>query len=224
MEACGTFTTYLWNSTEDIYKNILQSDFVTGIAAGTLSESSFNHYLAQDVLYIAHDTTAFKKVSERAYNTDEKEFFKQMSEDCMEIENALHDDFIKHFNTQAATSQSKAFKDYCDFLDNCIWNDEYPVAVAALLPCFWVYGKAGMHIINTAVPDNKYQMFIDTYSGDDYTEYCRKFIEITERLAENASPQTQEKMQKAFVQSTLHELAVFEESGEKSSLSNTLHT
>lgn len=212
MKAVGKFTKEIWDSTTDIYNEIINSKFVIDLANGSLAEESFKHYLSQDILYIQKDTEALYLISQRSENIEEKDFFLRMSKDCMEIENILHNEFLDYFNVKAVKEQSPAFANYSNYLLNQVNNASYPVAVAALLPCFWVYGKVGQHILENQSINNKYQKFIDTYSGDEYIEYTRHFIKITESHGQYADNTLRQEIIEAFVTSSRHELLVFEES------------
>lgn len=215
MIAAGDFIKEMWENTEETYRSIINSEFVTGLASGKLAEESFKHYLSQDIIYIKNDAIALEELSKRATNANEKDFFIRMSKDCIEIENILHGEFLNYFNAQKAKEQSPAFLKYSDFLLNQVNNAPYPVAVAALLPCFWVYGKVGQHILNIQSPNNKYQKFIDTYAGDEYNEYTSEFIDITELQGKNADNLIQKEMINAFKIGSYHEFSVFEEAALK---------
>jgi len=212
MNTVGEFTQEIWNNISDIYNDIINSKYVRDLASGSLAEESFKHYLSQDVLYIQKDTIALELISNRAIDKMEKDFFLKMSKDCMEIENILHNEFLDYFQVKAAKEQSPAFSAYSNFLLDQVNTAAFPVAVAALLPCFWVYGKVGNHILDTQSPNNKYQKFIDTYSGDEYINYTRQFINITESHGQKADSSLRQEIINAFITSSKHELLVFEES------------
>jgi thiaminase/transcriptional activator TenA len=76
------------------------------------------------------------------------------------------------------------------------------VSVAALLPCFWIYWEVGTHLMNTAVPDNPYQPWIDTYADAAFAEGVRKVIAITDRLGADATAGRAEEMLAAFVRAS----------------------
>lgn len=212
MEAVGDFTREMWTEVEDVYKQILECEFTQALAKGNLSEKAFKHYLSQDVLYMKVDAECLMRMSKRSDSPKEKDFFYRMSTDCVEIEEILHNDFMKYFNISPAENLSPAFKEYCDFLDVNTKDKLYSVGVAALLPCFWLYGKVGLWVYNNHKEDNKYKKFIDTYSGDDYINYTRTFIEIMENQAKSLDLESKKKIFSIFKESCIHELKVFEES------------
>jgi len=211
MQAKGPFTRQLWQAIEGIYSEAIDHQFVLGLANGDLLKSYFAHYLSQDVLYIKDDNRALTLVSERAINSEQKEFFKSLAEDGLAIEKALHDEFLEHFKIEEAQEKSPVIKAYTDFLLSHVEHSEYSIAVAALLPCFWLYNKVGAEIIKKSKPNNPYQKWIDTYQGDEYEDFTSQFIQILEDLAEKANATTLEKMKEAFVESARFELAFFEE-------------
>lgn len=213
MKAVGEFTNKLWECTSEIYEELISCSFVTGLSNGTLSESAFKHYLSQDVIYIQKDAEALAKMSYRALFEKERDFFKRMVSDCIEIEDVLHNEFMDYFQVEVAKEQSSAFSDYNSFLEEKVNNAAYPIAIAALLPCFWLYGKVGHHILATQSPNNKYQKFIDTYSGEEYIDYTKEFISIMENQASKVNKVIQEEIIHAFIESSRHELNVFLEAG-----------
>jgi len=211
METVGPFTRKLWDTIHPVYEQIINCLFVRRLMDGTLPRNWFTHYLSQDVLYIIDDSRALAVTAARAKNPDEMYFFLQMAKDGLDIERALHDDFIRQFNIHGTVKKLPAFNAYADFLLNNAFNSPYPVAVAALLPCFWVYYKMGEYVFKNTIDDNPYRKWIDTYSGDEYMQYTKKFIHITENLGQKADPVIRKQMVSAFTEGAKHELQVLEE-------------
>ena len=52
----------------------------------------------------------------------------------------------------------------------------YEVAVAALLPCFWIYWEVGKHLLTIARPHNPYQAWIDTYADEAFARGVRQYV------------------------------------------------
>jgi len=209
----GTFPTDLWHSIEDIFPKILTCDFVVKLSDGTLCDGSFSHYLSQDILYLQQDNKALKIIADRSLNKKYSDFFLRMASDGIEVEKIMHNEYLSYFQIEEATEQSPAFSAYGRFILDHARFSPYPVAAVALLPCFWVYAETGIKIISNSIKNNKYQKFIDTYSGEEYTNYINQYIDIIEELGQKTSPEARKLMQDAFIKATKHELAVFEESG-----------
>ncbi len=209
--AQGDFTQRLWEATLPVFRQIINSPFISGLAKGTLPRGWFAHYLSQDVLYLRQDNQALELLSQRASNKEGKDFFRQLAEDGIAVEQAMQNEYLAYFNIQEAKEQSPVFGKYGRFLLDVAQNFPYPVALAALLPCFWLYGEVGQHVTTHQVANNPYQKFIDTYAGEAYDWVTVQFIQLLEKYGQQASGSTKEKMKEAFLQSTRFEYLVFEE-------------
>ncbi len=211
IQAAGPFTHRLWMTVQPVYDQILNCSYVKRLADGTLPHSWFVHYISQDALYLTDDSRALSAAAARAPDPEEMYFLLQLAKDGLDIERALQDDFIKHFAIQEPHERSPAFKAYATFLLDHAFHSPFPVAIAALLPCFWVYYNIGETILNNTVIDNAYQKWIETYSGAAYKEYTHRFIQMTEKHGQNARSGISKQMIKAFAEGTKHELRVLKE-------------
>ncbi len=206
------FTRQLWDSAADIIHDIYNHPFCMGLARGDLPIQSFKNYLGQDALYIIEDSRALAYTAARAEDPEEMHFFLAMAKDGLDIERAMQSDFFEHFNIVRPTSPSIACRNYTNFLLNKARDDDYPVAVAALLPCFWVYRETSLNILKHSKPDNPYQKWLNTYADEDFSGYVERFIEITGKLMESAPEGVRQRMTDAFRESTRLEYEFFEES------------
>lgn len=207
----GVFTEDLWNSIEDVFQSILQCNYVIKLSNGTLSHESFGHYLAQDNLYLRQYNEASQLLAGRSPYDTTRNFFNQLATHGIEIEKIMHDDYLEYFHIEEVAEPSPAFGAYGNFILDHARSSPYPVAVAALLPCFWVYANTGIEIAGNSVKNNTYQKFIDIYAGAEYDDYVEKFIQVTEELGRQAPRELQEEMKEAFTKATEFELTLFEE-------------
>jgi thiaminase/transcriptional activator TenA len=181
MEAVGPFTCELWKAVHPIYEQIINYRYVKLLAEGTLPRN------------------------------DEMYFFLQLAKDGLDIERALNNDFFNLYSIPKTKEKSPAFNAYTDFLLNHAFHSPYPVAVAALLPCFWIYMNTGEYILKHTVANNPYQKWIDTYSGEEYRQYTNRFIHIMENIGQKAESAIKEQILSIFIEGAKHELYVFEE-------------
>jgi thiaminase (transcriptional activator TenA) len=207
----GPFTQDLWMAIQPVYKQILVCSFVRHLTDGTLPFKWLAHYISQDVLFIIDDSRALAATAARAEHPDEMYFLLQLAKDGLEMERALHNDFMQKLKISGAVAKSPAFKAYSDFLLDNAFNSAYPVSVAALLPCFWVYFNSGEQILANSIENNPYSTWIATYSSEEYRQYTQSFIRITENLAKRSEPGIREQMINAFTEGAKHELQVLEE-------------
>lgn len=210
--SAGPFTKTLLHAVQPVMRELLTHPFTVQLAEGSLPSRCFAHYLSQDILYLHDDTAALELLATRAPSAAERIFFNALAVDGVEIERTLHAEFLHHFQVHPAVRKSYVVDQYTTFLLHHARNEPYAVAAAALLSCFWVYGLVGNHIVATAAHGNRYQKWIDTYHGAEYTAYTQRFIEIIEELGGRQPKSEQEKMTSAFFQATSYELQFFAES------------
>ena len=210
MKTRGLFTQQVWELVHPTFQEITSCRFVCELADGSLPKSCFAHYLTQDVLYLIKDAEALGNLSKRATMAEDQLFFEELRNDGLQVELLIREEYLGYYELQEATSQSKAFADYSDFLLRHSLESSYEVACAALLPCFWIYGAVCDFIIARMTQNNPYQKFISTYSGDEYYSYLNTFIEIVEQNFMNSC--FREDMINVFIEASEHELRIFEES------------
>lgn len=210
--AQGDFTRALWKVAFPVFQQITGSRFLVELAKGALPRECFAHYLSQDVLYLRQDNEALAYLSQNAPDESERLFFRRLAEDGIAVEQAMQNEYLAYFGIQEAKEQSPVFREYGDFLLNNVHHAPYPVALAALLPCFWLYGEAGGYLMKNQLGDNQYQKFIDTYAGETYDLITIRFVRLVEQHGQQAPESVRLLMEEAFLKSSRFEYLVFEDS------------
>lgn len=204
-----SFSKEAWDRISPIYQEILAMNFNRELADGSLSRQRFIHYMLQDAHYLVHFGKALAVTGARAPDPDAMIQFTHSAEACVVVERALHEGFFKSFGIEAdkvaATKPSPTCSHYISYLLATAHNAPYEVSVAALLPCFWIYGEVGKHLLKIAVPDNPYQAWIDTYADEAFDEGVRKVISIADSSAAGTTSAVREQMFEAFERATLLE-------------------
>jgi thiaminase/transcriptional activator TenA len=171
------------------------------LAAGTLARERFQFYIQQDALYLADFGRALSAMAARATDAQTTLDFIRFADGAIVVERSLHESFFERFGVGEPGAKSPACFTYTHFLLSMAHGRNFETGMAALLPCFWMYREAGHHILRRASANNPYQEWIDTYSGEEYSQIVDQAIDITERLAQNASAHAQKEMESAFVYS-----------------------
>ena len=211
MKKKAPFSRILWDSITPIFDEIIHCDFIRELIHGTLPQKKFAYYLAQDLLYLKKDNEALMIVAEKTPLKHQNLFFKKLADDGIKMEVIMRNEYLELFEVEEATKQSPVFKNYSEFILFHANHSTFNVAIAALLPCFWIYSEYGKIIRLNAIPDNPYQKFIDMYSGPEFTGYDKKFIEIVDEEAKKASEEERETMRDVFIKATQYELDIFRE-------------
>lgn len=197
-----SFTQLLWQKNTALYKQILNLPFNQELTAGTLAPEAFCHYVIQDAHYLLAYGRALAVAAAKAYDADDVMQFSEAAKIAIVVERSLHNDFMTAFNVSKETFESTpltlACHHYTSFLTATAWSESYPVVLAALLPCFWIYAEVGRAIVSQSVPNNPYQAWIDTYAGEEFHTAVRNVIATVDKVAARCDADTLEKMHAAY--------------------------
>ncbi|HSI40477.1 MAG TPA: thiaminase II [Xanthobacteraceae bacterium] len=196
------FSRAAWTRNAAVYEAIRTMPFNEALAAGTLPADRFRHYMIQDAHYLIAFGRALAIAAAKADDADGLVQFSQAATIAVVVERSLHADFFQRFGvTQQDFEQaplSPVCHHYTGFLLATAYAEPYPVVLAGLLPCFWIYAEIGRDILARAVRPNPYDAWIDTYAGEEFHEAVRAVIATVDRAAAKAAPHTLEAMHGAF--------------------------
>lgn len=142
-----------WKQIEEYYQLILAMPFVKELAEGSLSKEKFQFYMAQDSLYLEHFGRALALIGARAYNIQDVLSFTRFAENAIVVENALHESYFKDFDVTEKGKMQPVCHHYVHFLKSTAALDAVEIAMAAVLPCFWIYQKVGDYIYDNKKTD-----------------------------------------------------------------------
>jgi thiaminase/transcriptional activator TenA len=206
MISTSVFSREAWQQNAHIYETIRTMPFNTELAAGTLSEERFKHYIVQDAHYLIGFGRALALAGAKAPDPDRIVQFVKSAEGAIVVERALHGSFFTQYGITAevfaATPLTPACHHYVAYLLATAHAEPYEVLLGALLPCFWIYAEVGRDIHARAAAANPYQAWIDTYAGEDFHRAVAVMIEATDAAATDASPTVLARMHAAFTWAT----------------------
>jgi thiaminase/transcriptional activator TenA len=183
--------------------------FNAELAAGTLARDRFQHYIVQDALYLGEFGRCLALAGARAPDAEGLQAFAQSALAAVAVERALHETYLRRFGLDpAALATTEPAPDclaYTSFLVATAYHEPWPVLVAALLPCFWLYWDVGGAIAQRAAPDNPYRAWIDTYADPGFGERVEKVIATADRAAEATSAAVATRMRTAFIRASQYE-------------------
>ncbi|MEZ7496260.1 thiaminase II [Leeuwenhoekiella aequorea] len=188
-----------WNNIQSIYDKIIEMPFINQLANGTLPLDQFQFYIQQDSIYLENFGRALALIAARAHEVDDVLTYTRFAEGAIVVENALHESFFKEFKISKTHDVSPVCHHYIHYLKSTAALDQVEVAMAAVLPCFWIYKKVGDYIYeNQSVKNNPYQQWIETYAGEEFGLLVDQAINCCDRVAETCSDNQKELMHKAF--------------------------
>lgn len=197
-----SFTQQLWQSAETIYQAIIAHPYNVELARGTLAAERFRYYVQQDSLYLRDYMRSLTLLAAKAEDIEEANELITWARDAIQVERDLHQMMSQTLHIPPTDQQEPACFAYTNFLLARTALDPYPVGLAAVLPCFWIYREVGNHIAGCTVANNPFAPWINTYSDPGFANVTDRIIEITERAAQRSSPEVRQEMILAFVQSS----------------------
>ena len=197
-----SFSQEVWQRNLDLYQKTLTLPFNQELAQGTLSKEVFSHYVIQDAHYLLAYGRALAVCAAKAFEADDVIQFAEAARIAIVVERSLHDGFMQEFDITKkefeSTPLTLACHHYTSFLTATAWSESYPVVLASLLPCFWIYAEVGKDIVKNSIENNPCQAWVDTYSGEEFNEAVRNVIATIDKVAARCDADTLEKMHHAY--------------------------
>ena len=197
-----SFSQEVWQRNLALYQKTLALPFNQELAQGTLSKDVFSHYVIQDAHYLLAYGRSLAVCAAKAFEADDVIQFADAARIAIVVERSLHDGFMQEFDITKkefeSTPLTLACHHYTSFLTATAWSESYPVVLASLLPCFWIYAEVGKDIVDNSIPNNPYQAWVDTYSGEEFNEAVRNVLATIDKVAERCDADTIEKMHQAY--------------------------
>ena len=140
------WTEQAWKKIESNYSAILDMPFVQELANGTLPKNKFQFYMAQDSIYLEHFGRALALIGAKSHDIGDALAYLRFAEGAIVVENALHESYFQDFGVKDKGKIQPACHHYTHFLKSTAAMEPVEVAMAATLPCFWIYKKVGDQI------------------------------------------------------------------------------
>lgn len=201
-----TFSAEAWARNLPLYEKILAMPFNAELAAGTLTEERFRHYIIQDAHYLEGFARALSLASAKGRTADHVVHFAGAAQVAIVVERSLHADYFIQFGITPVAFKvaepTPVCEHYVSYLLRVAALEPFEVALAALLPCFWIYREVGKHIHGAAASPNPYKAWISTYAGVEFEQAVGAVIKVVDEVANDASSRTRDAMHHAFKRAT----------------------
>ncbi len=206
--------TDFFNSIEDIYLKIINCRFNEELATGLLKKTSFERYMQQDSLYLIDFAKALAITATKSLNTKHFSQLLHLADGALIAERELHNYYFKKFNIKPVTIKNNACIAYTNFLLASAYAHSYEESLVALLPCFYIYREVGNYIKKQSFSTNPYSLWIDTYSGIEFSNAVDIMLDMTQQAISNISPDSNKgiRLLKLFKTSTELELFFWNDS------------
>lgn len=195
---------------EAIWEAIHDHPMVRGIGDGSLDEAPFRYWVRQDYVYLIEYNRVFAYGAARSPSLERMGTFSELLSETVSTEMELHRSYAAGFGISEAeleeTEPSPTTRAYTDFLVRTAATEEFGELVAALLPCMWGFNETGKRLASEDLPDHGgYAEWIETYSGEEFTELAEWCKGMMDEVAADASATRRERYREAFLTSARYE-------------------
>ncbi|MCL2824317.1 MAG: thiaminase II [Polyangiaceae bacterium] len=192
-----------WVAAEPVYEQILKLAFIQELAAGTLDRAKFMFYIEQDASYLIDYGKVLAGIAAKLDRLDHRQAFVSFANDCMFVERDMHESYLGHEIKATDIRPTPSCLLYKSYLLKTLYEAPVSVAMAAVLPCFWVYQGVGRHILQHQNKENNpYQAWINMYGGKEFDAAVSLAIGICDEVASQCTEEQRRAMVRAYVMCT----------------------
>ncbi|MEX5298187.1 bifunctional hydroxymethylpyrimidine kinase/phosphomethylpyrimidine kinase [Kocuria sp. CPCC 205292] len=199
------FSDELWEASAAVRREIEELEFVRRLGDGRLEPDRFLAYLDQDLQYLDGYSRALALLAARAPDEEQRLFFAAGAVSCTETEAQLHRARLQHAGDGGARDEpAEVTRRYTTFLLAATAAEPYPVGLAAVLPCYWVYADVGRHLGELAAAggpgEHPYADWLATYADEGFQEATRTARRLLDDAAREAPAEVRERMREVFLE------------------------
>lgn len=195
-------STKAWTQSLPIIHAIKNHPFNLELRSGSLCRNRFAYYIEQDIEYLKDFSNCHTILAARAPTPYKLTFFHYADEEFLEEQAQVHTFFQQHFNLRKTKQTTPAMIGYTNYLLRTVSREPFEVAVAAALPCFWIYKEVGLSIAVSSKSSNPYARWIETYSRPGFGNSTNEIISIFDEISAFTTEDVHKKMLAAFHTST----------------------
>lgn len=199
-----------------IAEPLVRHPFVQGLASGRLPRETALAYLVQNLPYLINYAECFEILEKRLEDEADKALARRWAKETHEAlawTKTLCTDLaggkVPYTEPVIATANVKGYMQ----LERSSAEDRSPtVAMAALLPCFWVYMVFGQGISKSIVREkNPYAEWVSFYGSKDYAANVQSAVALADKLAARAGEADRSRALEVFLKGCRFEKALFDE-------------
>ena len=211
-----TFSAQLKRRAEKIWRAIENHPFLRELHAGTLPMDRFTYFILQDYVYLLDFAQVLCQGGAKSPDLETLELFCRHALGAVEVERSFHASFGKSLGLSRgqldALTKGPTTQAYIDHLQAVARGGSLAELVAAVLPCYWIYGEVGRRLYkNRPAKPKIYRQWIETYASDGFWQPVREQIQLMDRLGDAASSGEKQRMAEKFILSSRYEFMFWEQ-------------
>ncbi|RKD97601.1 thiaminase II [Halopiger aswanensis] len=179
------FSDRLLEEGEQLWAAQKDHPFVRELAAGTLEEDAFLHWVRQDYRYLLDYARVFAIAGTKARDEETMTHLLGVAHEILDFEMDLHREFAADYGIDLAdleaVEKAPTCVAYTNFLVRTAHEGSLAEIAAAIYPCGQGYLDIAEHMAEIATDgENPYQPFIEKYTSDEFREavdWMRTFVD-----------------------------------------------
>lgn len=209
-----------WRKSAGIIQAIKQHPFNQKLMDGTLERDKFAYYIEQDVHYLKVYSQVNAIIATRIAPQYTNTFRKSSYYSANDEQTVVHELLKYQLKLPQTGLIAPATLHYNQHLLTIAKHEPVAVAVAAILPCQWIYLELGTFIAKQAKPTNPYAPWFKTYSSNSSRISTHQLIRIFDELASTETTETKQRMVEVFMKSSQLELDFWNDAYHKNSVTD----
>lgn len=210
------FSEQLRNQSAAIWRATERHPFLRELHAGTLPMERFTYFILQDYVYLLDFAQVLCHGGAKSPDLETLELFCRHALGAVEVERSFHASFGKSLGLSRdqldTVAKGPTTTAYIDHLQSVARGGTLSELVAAVLPCYWIYGEVGKRLYRGRPSKPKiYRQWIETYASESFWHPVREQIRLLNRLAPAASRGERQRMASNFRLSSRYEFLFWEQ-------------
>jgi thiaminase/transcriptional activator TenA len=210
------FSAQLRSRAGRIWRAIEDHAFLRELHAGTLPMNRFTYFILQDYVYLLDFAQVLCQGGAKSPNLETLELFARHAVGAVEVERSFHASFGKTLGLSRkqldAVPKGPITQAYIGHLQSVARSGSLGELVAAVLPCYWIYGEVGRRLYKSRPRKPKiYREWIETYAGEPFWQPVREQIQLMNRIGAAAGSREKKSMAEHFILSSRYEFMFWEQ-------------
>jgi thiaminase/transcriptional activator TenA len=205
------FSESLKSGAGEILKAQYDHPFVKGLGDGTLQLEKFRFYMIQDTLYIVEYARAMAWTAPLLPDVNDIIAMLEAARESFKIESMLKEQYFGPFGISIDDAlkipMAPTCKAYVDHLIRYTHGGTCAEALAAILPCGWVYVEIGAHFTEgRIIPDtHRYKSWLMTYAVPEFRNMVNWWFSLLDNVTTGMTPAQLEHIKDIFITSCRYE-------------------
>ena len=206
----------LKRSANPIRRAIFAHPFLQELHAGTLPMDRFTYFVLQDYRYLLDFAQVLCLGGAKSPDLKTLEIFTRHALIAVEVERTFHASFGKSLGLSQSdldqTPKGPVTEAYTRHLQAVARGGSLAEIVAAVLPCYWIYGEVGKKLYKNRPRKPKiYREWIETYASEEYWRPVREQIHLMNELCRRANGEEKRRMRSHFLLSSRYEFLFWDQ-------------